>query len=348
LFMFADVPNVPVCVGPEPDDERLSDLSKDLSGVLQKARAPSTTRQYGRAFGSWRQWAGQFDEVQELPADPLHVSLYLTHLGRTANSYAKISLAASALSWAHNIAGLDSPTLHVLVKETLNGLKHALAKPVNKKEPFEPQHIKAFIDILDEQSVTDIRNTTIITIAFYALLRFDELSRVKGEDIEFHEGHVEISIKISKADQLRQGNTVLIARLGGKYCPVNLLERYMHIAFDNDSLVSKSNYLFRRCITHKNQIVLTEKELPMSYSSIRDMIKRKALQIGLTAADYSTHSMRSGGATAAANSDVSERALQRHGRWASSASKDGYVRDKVSTRLSVSKAISRASLASSK
>ena len=37
------------------------------------------------------------------------------------------------------------------------------------------------------------------------------------------------------------------------------------------------------------------------------------------------HSLRSGGATAAANAGVPNRLFKRHGHWASELAKDGYV-----------------------
>ena len=52
-----------------------------------------------------------------------------------------------------------------------------------------------------------------------------------------------------------------------------------------------------------------------------------------------THSVRSGGATAAANARVPDRLFKCHGRWASEWAKDGYVQDSLSSRLSVSKAL---------
>ena len=52
-----------------------------------------------------------------------------------------------------------------------------------------------------------------------------------------------------------------------------------------------------------------------------------------------THSLRGGGATAAANAGVPDRLFKRHGRWASESAKDGYVQDSLSSRLSVSKAL---------
>ena len=77
----------------------------------------------------------------------------------------------------------------------------------------------------------------------------------------------------------------------------------------------------------------------MTYSNFRDVIKTKVSQIGLDPKLYATHSMRAGGATTAANAGLSERLLQIHGRWASSQSKDRYIKDNLSSRLSVSEAL---------
>jgi len=49
------------------------------------------------------------------------------------------------------------------------------------------------------------------------------------------------------------------------------------------------------------------------------------------------YSLRSGGATAAANAGVPDRLFKRHGRWRSESAKDGYVKDSVSSLLSVSR-----------
>ena len=49
------------------------------------------------------------------------------------------------------------------------------------------------------------------------------------------------------------------------------------------------------------------------------------------------HSLRAGRATAAANAGVNDRMFKRHGRWRSESAKDGYVKDSVERRLSVSK-----------
>ena len=56
--------------------------------------------------------------------------------------------------------------------------------------------------------------------------------------------------------------------------------------------------------------------------------------IGLDGKQF-LHSLRSGGAFAAANAGVPDRCFKQHGRWANESAKDGYVQDKLEDRLSL-------------
>ena len=51
---------------------------------------------------------------------------------------------------------------------------------------------------------------------------------------------------------------------------------------------------------------------------------------------YCLYSLRSGGASAAANNSVKDRLFKRHGRWINKNAKDGYIKDNVDERLLVS------------
>ena len=59
--------------------------------------------------------------------------------------------------------------------------------------------------------------------------------------------------------------------------------------------------------------------------------------IGLDCKQFSLNSLRSGGASAAANAGVPDQCFKHHGRWLSDSAKDGYIQDKLEERLSVSK-----------
>ena len=68
--------------------------------------------------------------------------------------------------------------------------------------------------------------------------------------------------------------------------------------------------------------------VPFSYTRTRVLSAFDS--IGLPKQDYGLHSLRAGGASAAANARVPDRLFKRHGRWKSDKAKDGYIKDSVS------------------
>ena len=53
--------------------------------------------------------------------------------------------------------------------------------------------------------------------------------------------------------------------------------------------------------------------------------------------NISPHSLRAGGASSAAENGVPDRMISKHGRWKSEGARNGYIKDSVENRLSVSK-----------
>ena len=78
---------------------------------------------------------------------------------------------------------------------------------------------------------------------------------------------------------------------------------------------------------------------PIGYSTFRDHLRKTLRGFVPDPQIYGTHSFRSWGASAAANSGVPDRVFQRHGRWKSASAKDGYVEDSTDVKLSVSKSL---------
>ena len=323
---------------PSVQDPTLQILVDKVPTVLSSARAPSTNQAYGLAYKRWRVWALTYPEIQPLPANHLHVLLYLMQLEESISSYSTINLAICAIKWAHGMAGLESPTDHVLVQEALQGFRRRLARPTIRKEPFMKDHIHRLITEVQREYVVDMRNTVLIVIAYFAMLRVSELRYIQACNIIVFEDRLEIVIPQSKCDQLREGDKVLVAKLGGALCPVELFCAYLAmVQIDVFSQTYSDQYIFRRFLTRASGVQLTPDNIPMTYSRIREIVKGKAKQIGLDVSKIGTHSMRAGGATIAANSGIDDRVLQRHGRWSTATSKNRYVLDDIQSQLSVSK-----------
>ena len=74
----------------------------------------------------------------------------------------------------------------------------------------------------------------------------------------------------------------------------------------------------------------------LSYTRCREVLLKNIADVGLDPKSFSWHNLRSGGASAAANSGISDRMCKRHGGWRSENAKDGYVADSLESRLAVS------------
>ena len=74
----------------------------------------------------------------------------------------------------------------------------------------------------------------------------------------------------------------------------------------------------------------------ITYSTLRELFSKKLIELGYPPDRYGLHSLRAGGATAAANAGVQDRLFKRHGQWKSEGAKDGYVEDSITKCLSVS------------
>ena len=187
----------------------------------------------------------------------------------------------------------------------------------------------------DVPSLTDVRLVAACPLAFSAFLRYDELAKLRCCDVTFSPLRMAVHITSSKTDQYRQGDNVLVARTGSATCPVDMLERYYTMA----ALSTQSKlHLFRGIVVTKNGERLRSQG-SLSYTRLRELFLSKLSQLGFDPKQFGLHSLRSGGASAAANAGVPDRLFKRHGRWRSESAKDGYIKDSVSALMSVSESL---------
>ena len=111
------------------------------------------------------------------------------------------------------------------------------------------------------------------------------------------------------------------------------MERYFH----RGELESTHKGFVFRGVTPTKTGERLRKTGGLSYTRLRELLLSKISQLGYDPTLFSMHSLRAGGATAAANAGVEDRLFKRHGCWKTETAKDGYVKDSVERRLEVSK-----------
>ena len=88
------------------------------------------------------------------------------------------------------------------------------------------------------------------------------------------------------------------------------------------------------CLTVKIEIIPSTQVLSFRILELENVfIEFKA--IGLDTKLYGLHSLRIGGASAAANNDLPDRVIKKHGRWKSEKAKDTYCREDIQHQLLV-------------
>ena len=319
------------------EDESLKELASRLEATVFASRAPGTTDAYRRSFARWKKFASSKSEFQHFPAKTEHVALYLQHLMDTTHSQSAVDSAIYAIQWAHTIAAIPSPTNSPIIHAIREAAKRLVGtRPVNKKEPISAGMIRKLVNNSNFDNLLELRNVCIFILAYAGFFRIQEVLHIKYGDIHFNSGYVVINVDVSKTDQLRKGNEVVISvGSGEKTCPVKILRRYLTEV--ERYPVQSDHFVFRALSKCKSGHKLVAINRPFSYSTIREYFKVNFKDIVPDISLFSTHSLRAGGASAAANAGVPDRLFQRHGRWRSVSAKNGYVDDSLGSRLTVSR-----------
>ena len=218
--------------------------------------------------------------------------------------------------------------------------KRLLSVPVKKKEPVSPEVIQRLVSHFGPPtaSLADLRVLFLCVLGYAGFFRFNELVNLRRSDFIYEFSFMRIFVERSKTDIYRDGAWVVIAKTAQPTCPVSLSLRYFTAAAlsdDSDEFIFRPLSFFRSTGSHKFR-----GSTPLSYSRAREIVLQAFEAVGLPKQDYGLHSLRAGGASAAANAHVSDRLFKRHGRWASDKAKDGYVKDNIQSLLTVSLSLS--------
>ena len=176
---------------------------------------------------------------------------------------------------------------------------------------------------------------------FTGFFRYSDAVSIWADEIKFFADHMAVFLEKRKADQLREGDVVLIAKGEQKdSCPVLLTQRLIAKLGGASHKPLFRGFDGRKSLTDAS---VTMYDKAMTYDQCRmqtlnALAKVMKCEVEDVRIKFGTQSMRSGGATAVATK-VDSRLFQRHGSWKTTEAMNGYVRDKKEDKLAVTKAI---------
>jgi len=278
----------------------LKSLHEETLNNLKNSKANNTLRAYKSDFKDFGAFCARHG-FDSLPTEPKIVSLYLTHLSKNSK-ISTLRRRLVSISVVHKLKGHYLDTKNPIIIENLMGIKRVKGSIQKGKKPILINHLKAIINIIDQQKIGEIkkaRDKTIILVGFGGGFRRTEIISIDHEDLEFVPEGVKITIKRSKTDQFGEGMIKGLPYFSNEnYCPVINLKKWLELSN------IKSGPIFRR---FSKGLTLTKNRL--TDQSVVLIIKDYLNLAGIENKNYSGHSLRSGFATVAAESGADERSI---------------------------------------
>jgi len=278
----------------------IKSLHEETLNNLRSSKASNTLRAYKSDFKDFGTFCAKHG-FDSLPSEPKIVSLYLTHLSKNSK-ISTLRRRLVSISMVHKLKGHYLDTKNPIIIENLMGIKRVKGSIQKGKKPILINHLKAIINIIDQQKIGEIkkaRDKTIILVGFGGGFRRTEIISIDHEDLEFVPEGVKITIKKSKTDQFGEGMIKGLPYFSNEnYCPVINLKKWLELSN------IKSGPIFRR---FSKGLTLTKNRL--TDQSVVLIIKDYLNLAGIENKNYSGHSLRSGFATVAAESGADERSI---------------------------------------
>lgn len=222
----------------------------------------------------------------------------------------------SATSYVHKIRGLRNPTQSFVISKLLHSLRRK--KQIDKRLPFTVKHLEILTSALrlyhsDEYTFRLLK--AMFLTAFFGLFRAGEIARssksplnvIRRQDVEFEQENSKITsvtliLRNYKHSNGRIARIPLRRQCRSNICPVKALLRYLHL--------TTPSY---------GQLFSFKDGSPVTTSYLRGALKNCVVSCNLNPEQFTSHSLRIGGATHAFQSDMTSAQIKKLGRWQSDA-----------------------------
>jgi site-specific recombinase XerD len=300
--------------GDKKGTEHPSPALEQVREFIRASKAQNTLRGY-RA--DWREFCGwcASQGVRPLPASAEAVASYIAGCaGRL--KVGSIQRRLNAIAEAHKAIGMESPTHHAMVMNTMKGIRRTLGTAPAQKAPALTEEIRAMLDATDVGTI-GARDRALILLGFAGAFRRSELVGLDVADCVFGKDGLTVILLRSKTDQIGTGRKIGIPYGSNpETCPLRVLQSWMELAGIT------SGPMFRSISRHGRV-----QPGRLSGVDVARIVKKLALRAGLDAAKYAGHSLRAGHATSAAIAGASERSIMNQTGHRSVQMVRRYIRD---------------------
>jgi site-specific recombinase XerD len=292
----------------------LAEIANRASEFINQSKSRNTIRAYRADWDHFTAWCNSHGQ-SSLPATAETVALYVTDLAAT-HKPATLTRRISAISQAHQIAGIETPTGSAKVRLVMAGVRRTKGTAQTGKTPILVGDLRRMLAGLPG-NLLGVRDRVLLLIGFCGAFRRSELVALDAADIAVTREGLVVNIRRSKTDQEAEGRKIGIPYASHlETCPVRSLQDWLEKSGITEGPV------FRPIDRFGNMA-----SIRLSAAAVAEIVKRYAAAIGLDATEFAGHSLRSGLATSAAAAGASERSIMNQTGHRSVKTLRRYIRD---------------------
>ncbi len=288
---------------------------------MANATAANTSRAYDRQWRAFAGWCVQHGR-DAAPATDATLAEYASALVSAGAGAATIEQAIATVRRIHRDRGLHPPDTRgaQLVLRAHRRAQADTGRRARTAPPAAREQLRAMVTACPEGPL-GVRDRALLVLGVAMMGRRSELAGLDLADVDEVDEGLLVYVRRSKTDQDALGAEVAIPY--GSHpdtCPVRAVRAWRALLTEHG--ITDGPLL--RAVDRAGRIFPRR----MSGDGINRVVRTAAVRAGLPGADrYTAHSLRAGGATAAAKAGAQTAAIAAQGRWSiSSPVVHGYVR----------------------
>jgi integrase len=308
-------------VAVDPDDGVDRVLTAEAARRVAEGLAANTRRAYAHDWAVFTDWCAQTGR-RALPASAETLANYVTALAEQELAPSTVDRALACVLARHDAADLPKPATKAarLALRSYRRERAADGHRARRAPAIDVAVLRQLVDATPADTLAGLRDRAALILGFALMGRRSELAALDIADISETDDGLEVFIATTNTDRDAHGETVPIPY--GSHpdtCPVRVVRTWLAALAERGFTVGA---LLRPVDRHgrlggEPGHLGRGNRTRITGEAINLIVRRAALRAALPNANtYTAHSLRAGGATAAARAGAGMTAIAAHGRWA--------------------------------
>ncbi|GAB3879390.1 site-specific integrase [Hymenobacter segetis] len=233
--------------------------------------APNTARAYAAHLKRFSTWCTAHG-FEPLPAAVDALVGFCAHLADTGKKVGTLEQHCAAISKAHAVRGVDSPTDDKQFKIFMDGVRRVHGVRQKQAPAFSVAQLKQLVRGLAVETVAGLRDRAILLLGFTGAFRRSELTALNVQDLRFAEDCLIVSLGKSKTNQLGDyEEKAIFYSPEPAVCPIRSLRAWLELLERNEGpvfvMLRKGNRLTTNRLSDQTINTLVQRYLGPGYTA---------------------------------------------------------------------------------